>query len=212
MIASHQVAIRHAVPDDLLAMLDIYNEVVAHSTAIYALTPSSLAERKAWFDSRIAAGFPVLVATASTQVLGFASFGEFRGAWPGYRYSVEHSVHVHKDHRGQGVGSQLLRALFPLAAAQNKHVMVGGIDASNDASLRMHERLGFVQVAHFREVGHKFGRWLDLVFVQRFIDEAGAARADDTPDLERMAGMVTVPPNGAPRDLLDFDPASIARP
>jgi L-amino acid N-acyltransferase len=120
----------------------------------------------------------VLVATGSGEVIGFASFGEFRGVWPGYRYSVERTVHVHRDHRGRGVGSSLLKALFPLASALGKHVMVGGIDAVNGGSLRMHERLGFQRVAHFRQVGRKFGRWLDLVFVQRFLDPPGAGRAD----------------------------------
>jgi phosphinothricin acetyltransferase len=90
---------------------------------------------------------------------------------------VEHSVYVRADCWRQGVGSALVRALFPLAAALDKHVMIGGIDAANEGSLQMHERLDFQRVAHFREVGRKFDRWLDLVFMQRFIDAAGAPRA-----------------------------------
>lgn len=171
-------AIRPARADDLPGMLAIYNEVIATSTAVYALAPTTLAEREAWFNARTAAGFPVLVAVSGGAVLGFASFGEFRGAWPGYRYSVEHSVHVHRDQRGHGIGPALVQALMPLALAMGKHVMLGGIDAANEGSLRMHERLGFERVAHFREVGHKFGRWLDLVFVQRILDAPGAARED----------------------------------
>jgi L-amino acid N-acyltransferase len=124
----------------------------------------------------VEAGFPVLVAEVDGAVAGFSSFAEYRGAWPGYRYSVEHSVHVRSDCRGRGIGAALLTALFPLAATLGKHVMVGGVDATNAVSLRMHERLGFERVAHFREVGHKFGRWLDLVFLQRFIDAPGAQR------------------------------------
>jgi phosphinothricin acetyltransferase len=170
-------SVRAARADDLEAITAIFNEVIATSTAVYFVQPTPVSERRAWFDARVAAGYPVLVAEHNGDVVGFASFGEFRGAWPGYRHSVEHSVHVHADHRGRGVGSTLVSALIPLAAAMNKHVMVGGIDAENNASLRMHERLGFERVAHFREVGHKFGRWLDLVFVQRFIDSPGAARA-----------------------------------
>ena len=100
----------------------------------------------------------------------------WRASWPGYRYTVEHSVHVQAAARGAGVGRRLLEALFPRALALRKHVMIGGIDADNRASIRFHERLGFVPVAHFREVGHKFGRWLDLVFVQRLLDAAGSAR------------------------------------
>lgn len=172
------VEIRPAVADDLPAITDIYSDVIATSTAVYSLLPATLAERRAWFESRAAARFPILVGVSTGGVIGFASFGEFRGVWPGYRYSVEHSVHVHRDQRSKGVGSRLVRALFPLASAMGKHVMIGGIDAANAGSLHMHERLGFQQVAHFREVGHKFGRWLDLVFVQRFLDSAGARRND----------------------------------
>ncbi len=168
--------IRPAHAGDLPAILAIFNDVIATSTAVYFIQPVTLDERTAWFNARGAAGFPVLVAEVDGAVAGFASFGEFRGAWPGYRFSVEHSVHVRADCRGRGLGAALVGALVPLAAAMGKHVMIGGIDADNAASLRMHERLGFTRVAHFREVGHKFGRWLDLVFMQRFIDAPGAPR------------------------------------
>ena len=137
------------------------NEIIANSTAVYALEPATLDERRAWYTSRSAMGFPIVVAAApGGDVLGFASFGDWRGAWPGYRYTVEHSVHVRADVRGRGIGRALVESLFPLALGQGKHVMIGGIDAANDASIRFHERLGFERVAHFREVGHKFGRWL----------------------------------------------------
>jgi phosphinothricin acetyltransferase len=169
--------LRPAEERDLPAILEIFNDVIATSTAVHALEPTTLAERRAWYEGRRAAGFPVLVAVGADDVVGVASFGDFRGTWPGYRFSVEHSVHVRADRRRSGIGSCLVEALIPLAIALDKHVMIGGIDASNAGSLRMHERLGFQQVAHFREVGHKSGRWLDLVFVQRFLDPAGAPRA-----------------------------------
>jgi L-amino acid N-acyltransferase len=169
-------SVRAANEADLPGILAIYNEVIATSTAVYTSEPSTLDERRAWFTTRSAQGFPVLVAVDGSAVLGFASFGEWRGAWPGYRYTVEHSVHVRHGVRGQGVGRGLVEALFPLALALGKHVMIGGIDAANDASIRFHARLGFEQVAAFREVGHKFGRWLDLIFMQRFLDSAGSRR------------------------------------
>jgi phosphinothricin acetyltransferase len=169
---------RAATPADVEAVRAIFNQVIATSTAVYFFEPVSLEERTNWFKTRQAAGFPVLVADRDGEVLGFASFAEFRGAWPGYRFSVEHSVHVRADCRGHGIGARLVEALFPLATALGKHVMIGGIDATNAASIRMHARLGFEQVAHFREVGHKFGRWLDLLFMQRFLDAPGVARAD----------------------------------
>jgi len=161
----------------LPGMLAIYNDVIATSTAVYTSEPSTLEERRAWFSARQAPGFPVLVAVDGQEVLGFASFGEWRGAWPGYRYTVEHSVHVRHDVRGRGVGRALVEALFPAALALGKHVMIGGIDADNDASIKFHARLGFERVACFREVGHKFGRWLDLIFMQRFLDPPGSPRA-----------------------------------
>jgi L-amino acid N-acyltransferase len=171
------LTVRAAQSDDVAAMAAIYNDVIATSTAIYSSQPSTLDERRDWFSARIAAGFPVLAAVRGGELVGYASFAEFRGAWPGYLHSVEHSVYVRADHWRHGVGSALVRALFPLAAAMDKHVMIGGIDAANDGSLEMHERLGFQRVAHFREVGRKFGRWLDLVFMQRFLDAPGALRA-----------------------------------
>lgn len=161
--------IRQAVPADLPGILEIYNDVVATSTAIYSLSPSTLEDRRDWFEARKRAGFPVIVCHSADQVLGFASFAEFRGAWAGYRYSVEHSVHIRADVRGRGLGRDLLQALLPIARQMGKHVMIGAIDAENVASLRLHERLGFQRVGHFREVGNKFDRWLDLVFVQRFV-------------------------------------------
>jgi L-amino acid N-acyltransferase len=167
--------IRPAVASDLPALLEIYNEVIAHSTAVFAHTPATLAERTAWYQARLDAGFPVLVAEAPQGLAGFATFGEFRAS-PGYRYCVEHTVHVHTDWRGQGVGKRLVQALFPLATDLGKHIMIGAVDAANEASLRMHERLGFARVAHLREAGRKFERWLDLVLVQRFIDAPGSAR------------------------------------
>ena len=111
----------------------------------------------------------MLVAKDDSGVLGFASFGEFR-AWPCYRNTVEHTVHVRADARGQGIGRSLVEALLPLAQHLGKHVMVAGIDADNAVSRRLHEQLGFQEVGRFREVGRKFDRWLDLVFLQRLLE------------------------------------------
>lgn len=160
--------VRDAGEADLPAVLDIYNEIIVSSTAVYSDTPTTLGDRRAWWTARVEHGYPVLVAIDDSGVAGFASFGDFR-AWPGYRFTVEHSVHVRKDRRGQGVGSALMMPLIERATALGKHVIIGGVDADNAASLRFHERLGFERVAHFRQVGFKFGCWLDLVFVQRFL-------------------------------------------
>jgi phosphinothricin acetyltransferase len=172
--------IRDATEQDMPAILEIYNEVIANTTAVYRELPATLEERVAWWRGRVADGYPMLVAvedaTAAEHsaagggpVLGFATFGEFR-AWPCYRHTVEHSVHVRADQRGRGVGRALVTALFPRATQLGKHVMIAGVDAENRVSIALHERLGFEKVAHFREVGRKFDRWLDLVFLQRYLD------------------------------------------
>ena len=126
----------------------------------------TLADRLAWWQARVAQDYPVLVAVEGAEVMGFASFGDFR-AWPGYRFTVEHSVHVAEDQRGRGIGTALMRVLLERGTALGKHVMVAGIDADNAGSIRMHERLGFEATGHLKEVGWKFNRWLDLVFMQR---------------------------------------------
>jgi L-amino acid N-acyltransferase YncA len=161
--------IRDARIDDLPGVLAIYNDVIATSTAVYRDEPATLDDRREWLDARHSQQYPVLVCVdEANAILGFASFGDFR-PWPGYRFTVEHTVHVRADCRGQGVGSALMRRLLDRATALGKHVMIAGVDAENTASLRFHERLGFERVAHFREVGFKFGRWLDLVFLQRIL-------------------------------------------
>ena len=160
--------IRDARADDLPAILDIYNDVVLTTTAIYDETVSTLEQRRAWFDARRSQGLPVLVGEEGGEIVGFSSFGEWRARW-GYQYTVEHSVHVRADCRSRGYGGRLIEALFPRAVGMNMHVMIGHIDSAAAASLRLHEKLGFERVGYFREVAHKFDRWLDLVAVQKTI-------------------------------------------
>ena len=165
--ATSVVETRAANEEDLPDLLSIYNEVIATSTAIYRDDPTTLEERTAWFRARGVAGFPVVVAEQGGAVVGFASYGEWRGAFPGYRHTVEHSVHVAQGLRGAGVGAALMGHLLDLARDAGVHAMVGAVDADNAASLGFHARLGFSEAAHFHEVGRKFGRWLDLVFVEK---------------------------------------------
>jgi phosphinothricin acetyltransferase len=131
-----------------------------------------------WFAAKEAAGFPVVGAVDEDgQLLGFASYGTFR-PWPAYKYSVEHSVYVHQGHRGRGVGLALMKKLIAVATEQEFHVMVGGIDVSNRASIALHEKLGFLHAGTILHAGYKFGRWLDLAFYQRLLD--GPARPVET--------------------------------
>src|SRR3977135_3808820 len=127
---------------DLPQILEIYNEVIRNSTAVYSEEEFTPARGQAWFDTKTTQGFPLIVARDASGVIGFGSFGEFR-AWPCYRHSVEHSVHVRSDRRGRGVGRALVVELMGQAAAMHKHVMIAGIDADNAASIKLHESLGF---------------------------------------------------------------------
>jgi phosphinothricin acetyltransferase len=155
-----------AVRADLPEILAIYNEVIRNSTAVYSEAEFTAERGDAWFDAKAAHGFPFLVARDASGVVGFGTLGEFR-AWPCYQFTVEHSVHVRFDRRGAGIGRALLVELIAHAVALGKHVMVAGIDADNAVSIGLHQRLGFTVVGRFHEVGFKFGRWLDLVFLQR---------------------------------------------
>lgn len=165
--------VRPARRDDVPALLEIYNDAVLHTTASYDLEPVTLESRLEWYDQKVAGGWPVLVAEEAGEVLGFGTFGTFRGK-AGFDATAEHSVYVREGQRGGGLGTALMVPLIAEARRMGLHVLVGGIDAENAGSLRFHERLGFVPVAHMPQVGRKFGRWLDLVFVQLILEETPA--------------------------------------
>ncbi|MBB3773213.1 phosphinothricin acetyltransferase [Angulomicrobium tetraedrale] len=158
--------LRPANEDDLPGVLAIYNDAVLNSTAIWNDTPTDLANRRAWLTDRRAKSYPIVVATEGEQVLGYASFGDFR-PFDGFRVCVEHSVYVAQAARGRGIGRQLVGALFEPARALGKKVMIGGITAGNAPSIALHARLGFVQTAFMPGIGTKFGQRLDLVFMQK---------------------------------------------
>lgn len=157
--------IRDATEQDLPAIRDIYNDAVLNTTAIWNEQLVDLANRQAWFTARQAQRYPILVAVDNDEVTGYASFGDWR-PFGGYRYSVEHSVYVRNDQRGKGLGPRLMQTLIERARAGGKHVMVAAIESGNQASLRLHERLGFSTTGQMPQVGIKFGRWLDLTFMQ----------------------------------------------
>jgi phosphinothricin acetyltransferase len=163
--------IRDATPADLPAMLAIYNEVIATTTAIYDYTPRTIEAHQAWCETKRAQDWPVLVADHDGAVAGYGSYGPFR-PWPAYLHSVENSIYVAAEHRGRGIGSVLLPAIIAHAARRGFHTMIAGIDAANAASLRLHDKFGFRKVAQFHEVGWKFDRWLDLVFLQLMLKHA----------------------------------------
>lgn len=159
------ILIRNATEADLAAIRDIYNDAVEHTTAIWNDQLIDVENRRAWLELRRARGFPVLVAEMDGKVAGYASYGDWR-AFDGYRHTVEHSVYVHKDARGGGIGKALMKALIERAREGRVHVMIAAIEAGNTASIRLHESLGFRLVGIHEEVGTKFGRWLDLAMME----------------------------------------------
>ncbi len=155
----------HAV--EILAIL---NEAIVNSTALWDYEPRAPESMEAWFAAKEAGRFPVIGAVDEAgTLLGFASYGPFR-AWPAYQYSVEHSVYVHKDHRGRGLGRALITAAVARAREQAYHNIVAGIEAGNEASRRLHLDMGFQLCGTIRHAGYKFGRWLDLEFYQLLLD------------------------------------------
>jgi len=165
--------VHDATIDDLPGILEIFNDAIVNTTAVWRDAPEDLPTRRRWFEARQSQDFPVLIASEGDQVLGFGSYGDFR-MFDGYRHTVEHSVYVRGDRRRSGLGAALLRALADHARARRMHAMIGGIEASNHASLALHTTLGFREVARMPQVGCKFGRWLDLVFVQLLLDARAA--------------------------------------
>jgi len=121
--------------------------------------------RKQWFEAKQQQGFPVFVAEENGEIVGFSSIGPFR-AWAAYKYSVENSVYVKASNRGKGIGNLLIPPLIEASKLLGMHTIIAGVDATNQASLNLHKRFGFEEVAHFKQVGYKFNRWLDLKFLQ----------------------------------------------
>ncbi len=155
---------RHAAP-----ILEILNEAIVSSTALFDYQPRPLEAMAGWFKAKEAGRFPVIgVESDDGQLMGFASYGHFR-AWPAYKYSVEHSVYVHRDHRGKGLGRRLMQALIAEATNHQYHTLIAGIDAANAGSIELHRSLGFQHCGTIAQAGFKFGRWLDLSFYQFWI-------------------------------------------
>ncbi len=155
---------RHSEP-----ILAIFNEAIANSTALYDYKLRTPADMVAWFDAKLFKSYPVLgIENEQRELMGFASYGQFRER-PAYKYTVEHSIYVDARFRGRGVGRVLLEAIIGEAQRQDYHVMVGGIDASNAVSIRLHEKLGFTHCGTIAQAGFKFGRWLDLAFYQKIL-------------------------------------------
>ncbi|MGW4366948.1 N-acetyltransferase family protein [Nocardia takedensis] len=177
--------IRDARVEDLPAVLAIHNANIATSTAIWDIEEVGLDDRETWWRDRTAAGMPVLVAEVDGEVAGYASYGQWRPK-VGYRFCVENSVYVAERFQRRGLAVALLTALLEHAERSGRvHTVIAAVESANIGSIALHERFGFVEVGHLPEVGHKFGRWMDLTLLQRTIpidpERADAAVGADTP-------------------------------
>jgi L-amino acid N-acyltransferase YncA len=157
--------LRPAQESDLPEILAIYNDAILNTTAVYHYEAHTLEDRMKWFIEKQTGGYPVVVWQEEGRIAGFATYGPFR-PWPAYKYTVEHSVYVHRGFRGRGAGEKLLREIIRLAEAKSLATMVAGIDASNEVSIALHHKLGFTMAGTIHRAGFKFGRWLDLAFYQ----------------------------------------------
>ena len=169
MKPSSDFYIRPASPNDLSAILAIYNDAVLTTTATYDVEPRTLEHRAAWFEDHQRANLPIFVVVgADEQVVGWSALNRYHERF-GYRFTVENSVYVAAAHRGRGFGKLLMAPLIDAALERGMHSILAGIDAENAASIRLHASFGFEPVAHYKQVGHKFGRWLDVIYMQRML-------------------------------------------
>ena len=161
-------SIRTATAEDVPQITDIYNALLESTTFEWTETLYTVNEREQWLHQKQVIGHPVLVAIEEDEVVGVATYGDFRDStrWPGYRFTVEHSIHVAEGHWSRGIGRALISELANRARRNDKRVMVAGIDASNTRSIEFHRRLGFDVVARMAGIGDKWGQRLDLVLMQ----------------------------------------------
>lgn len=160
------IEIREATLAEMPAITEVYNHAIAHTTSVFSEELVTVEMRIAWWHDKLAQGFPVFVAMYQETFAGFASYGHFR-PWPGYRFTVENAIYIHPLMQGKGIATLLLQTLVNHAAAAGFKQMIAGIGADNEASLKLHEKLGFVKTGCLPEIAFKFDKWLDLQFMQR---------------------------------------------
>lgn len=161
--------IRRATKEDIPTILEIFNDNILNSTAIYMYKEQTLEDRLRWFEEKQASDNPLFVFEEDGEVAGYATYGSFR-AYPTNQYTVEHSVYVHKNHYKKGIASKLMNAIIEEAKVKGVKTMVGCIDKENIASIKIHEKFGFLYSGTIRNAGYKFGNWPDLVFYQLDLD------------------------------------------
>ncbi|MCX2681330.1 GNAT family N-acetyltransferase [Galbibacter sp. EGI 63066] len=164
-----EIEIRQAEIKDIDKILEIVNYEILNSTVLYDYKKRTYDQQLKWFEQKKADGMPVIVAENNTTVVGFGTYGIFR-PWAAYQFSIEHSIYVSKDSRANGVGKKLISRLIELAKEGGFHMMIAGVDGLNEKSIDFHKKFGFQEIGTFKEVGFKFDKWLDLKFLQLFLD------------------------------------------
>ena len=157
------IRIRDVQERDLPAMLEIYNQIIRDTKAVWKTQETNLAERKVWFTKLKKDNFPILLAEKQKELVGFCSLNHFR-VGEGYFTTAEHTVHTSANHRNQGIGRALMKQIILRAKQMKLHCIVGGIDGSNQVAHKFHQSLGFQNCGELPETGKKFGKWLNLTF------------------------------------------------
>jgi phosphinothricin acetyltransferase len=163
-----EIKIRDYQIQDCKAIIEIINDAILNSTALYDYNIRTLNTQEAIFEEKLQKGFPVIVAESNNEVVGFGYYSEFRFR-EAYKFSVEHSVYANKNAIGKGIGKLLLNELIERAKKQNLHTMIGVIDSENTNSIDFHKKFGFEEVGFIKESGFKFDRWLHSVIVQKIL-------------------------------------------
>lgn len=158
------IQIREAHFRDLPTLVQIYNDAILHTTATFDLEPKTIEERKSWFF-RHSPSYPLYVAEVEENVVGYCGILPYSEK-AAYAKTVELSIYLHPQAQGKGIGTRLLQVMIEKARSLGYHTILSGITDGNEASIKLHERFGFKKVSHFKEVGYKFGRWLDVCFYQ----------------------------------------------
>jgi L-amino acid N-acyltransferase len=147
-------------------ILDIFNDAILNSTALYDYKQRELESMTNWFNVKEKNNFPVIgIVDDQNKLLGFGSYGTFRN-WPAYKYSIEHSLYIHKNYRGQELGKIILSEIIKNASGQDYHCLIAGIDSTNEVSIKLHKSFGFEFCGRIKHAGFKFSKWLDLDFYQ----------------------------------------------
>ena len=166
----NDISIRLATGDDLQAINDIYNHYVFASTCTYQEEPETIEYRKKWFESHKPETHPIIVAEAEGKVLGWGSLSPYHSRCA-YRFTVENSIYIHNEHLKQGIGTVILEDLIERAKIIGYHAIIAAIDGSQTASITLHTKHSFIEVGRFREVGFKFGTWLDVVYLEYLVPQ-----------------------------------------